>query len=150
MMVLKSDPGPEPCSASDFSNQRPARFSYLTPSSVSVSVRCVAPGMTTVIVWWLFWPSICDVPVNAYVAVPNVISPSTEALALNGSRRALRNAAGTSALGADDIPPIAPPPAVPADLDAVGSAEPDGVAVATGEAGPGDPLVNRSSARRPP
>ena len=64
-MELKSDPGPEPCSASGFSNHRPPRFSYLTPSSVSVSVRSVAPGMAIVIVWWLFWPSICDVPVNA-------------------------------------------------------------------------------------
>ena len=149
-MELKSDPGPEPCSASDFSNQRPSRFSYLTPSSVRVSVRSVVPGMAIVIVWWLFWPSICDVPVNAYVAVPNVISPSTEASALNGSRSALRNKAGTSVLGAADIRPIAPPPAVPADPLASGSTPVDGDAVATGEAGPvepfGEPVVGAQAA----
>ena len=77
---------------------------------------------------------------NAYVAVPNVISPSTVAFAVNGSRSALRNRAGTSALGAGDIPPIAPPPAVPSDPLASGSMPADGDAVATGEAGPAEPF----------
>ena len=101
-------------------------------------------------VWWLSSPSIWDVPVNAYVVVPSVISPSTDALAVNGSRSALRKRAGTSAPGAGDVPPTAPPAAVSADPLASGSGLADGDAVAAGGAEPtepfGEPVVGPQAA----
>jgi hypothetical protein len=62
------------------------------------------------------------------------------ALALNGSRMALRKSAVTSTLGVGDIPPIAPPMAAPVFPTAFESAELDEDAVATGEAGLPEPF----------